>query len=72
MRDAKLDKEKIDEVVVVGGSTRTPKAQKLLSDFFNGKEPNKSSTLTRQWLMALRFWQRFSLKTRATPSKMFC
>jgi len=42
LRDAKLDKGKIDEVVLVGGSTRIPKIQKLLSDFFNGKDLNKS------------------------------
>ncbi|KAK0062139.1 heat shock protein 70 A1 [Biomphalaria pfeifferi] len=40
--DAKLDKSKIDEVVLVGGSTRIPKVQKLLTEFFNGKELNKS------------------------------
>ena len=42
LRDAKLDKEKIHEIVLVGGSTRIPKIQKLLQDFFNGKELNKS------------------------------
>jgi L1 cell adhesion molecule like protein len=42
LRDAKLDKGAIDEVVLVGGSTRIPKIQKLLQDFFNGKELNKS------------------------------
>uniref|UniRef100_H2ZAT2 Heat shock protein 70 n=1 Tax=Ciona savignyi TaxID=51511 RepID=H2ZAT2_CIOSA len=42
LRDAKLEKGKIDEVVLVGGSTRIPRIQKLLSDFFNGKELNKS------------------------------
>ncbi|KAK3755338.1 hypothetical protein RRG08_026068 [Elysia crispata] len=42
LRDAKLDKGKVDEIVLVGGSTRIPKVQKLLSDFFNGKELNKS------------------------------
>lgn len=42
LRDAKLDKGKIDEIVLVGGSTRIPKIQKLLSDFFNGRELNKS------------------------------
>jgi len=42
IRDAKLDKTGIDEIVLVGGSTRIPKIQKLVSDFFNGKEPNKS------------------------------
>ncbi len=40
--DAKLTKEKIHEVVMVGGSTRIPKIQKLLKDFFDGKELNKS------------------------------
>jgi len=42
LRDAKMDKGHIDEVVLVGGSTRIPKVQKLLQDFFNGKELNKS------------------------------
>merc|ERR1712159_134688 len=41
LRDAKLDKSSIDQVVLVGGSPRIPKIQKLLSDFFNGKELNK-------------------------------
>ena len=42
IRDAKLDKSKIHEVVLVGGSTRIPKIQKLLQEFMNGKELNKS------------------------------
>merc|ERR1712137_1179924 len=42
LRDAKLDKSRIHEVVLVGGSTRIPKVQKLLQDFMNGKELNKS------------------------------
>ncbi|KNE68612.1 hsp70-like protein [Allomyces macrogynus ATCC 38327] len=42
LRDAKIDKAKVDEIVLVGGSTRIPKIQKLVSDFFHGKEPNKS------------------------------
>ena len=42
IRDAKMDKMKIDEIVLVGGSTRIPKIQQMLSDFFNGKELNKS------------------------------
>jgi L1 cell adhesion molecule like protein len=42
LRDAKLDKAQISDVVLVGGSTRIPKIQKLLSDFFNGKDLNKS------------------------------
>ncbi|EPQ18242.1 Heat shock cognate 71 kDa protein [Myotis brandtii] len=40
--DAKLDKSQIHDIVLVGGSTRIPKIQKLLQDFFNGKELNKS------------------------------
>merc|ERR1711930_31304 len=42
LRDAKMDKSSIDDIVLVGGSTRIPKVQKLLSDFFNGKDLNKS------------------------------
>nr|QQY02552.1 heat shock cognate 71 kDa protein 1 [Cryptocotyle lingua] len=42
LRDAKMDKKDIHEIVLVGGSTRIPKVQKLLQDFFNGKELNKS------------------------------
>ena len=37
-----MDKASIDEIVLVGGSTRIPKVQKLLQDFFNGKELTKS------------------------------
>ncbi|CAL4086106.1 unnamed protein product, partial [Meganyctiphanes norvegica] len=39
---AKMDKSAIDDIVLVGGSTRIPKVQKLLQDFFDGKELNKS------------------------------
>lgn len=39
--DAKMKKSDINEVVLVGGSTRIPKVQDLLRDFFDGKEPNK-------------------------------
>ena len=42
LRDAKMDKAAVNEIVLVGGSTRIPKIQKLLQDFFNGKELNKS------------------------------
>ena len=42
LRDAKIDKRAVQEVVLVGGSTRIPKVQQLLSDFFGGKELNKS------------------------------
>merc|ERR1712100_170525 len=42
MRDAKISKDKVDEIVLVGGSTRIPKIQSMLKTFFNGKEPCKS------------------------------
>jgi len=42
LRDAKIAKNQVDEVVLVGGSTRIPKIQSLLTDFFNGQEPCKS------------------------------
>jgi len=42
LRDAKMSKGQIHEVVLVGGSTRIPKVQQLLSEFFNGKTLNKS------------------------------
>ncbi len=41
MKDADLTKDQIDEVILVGGSTRMPKVQQLVKNFF-GKEPNKS------------------------------
>lgn len=42
LRDAKMDKSQIHDIVLVGGSTRIPKIQKLLQDFFNGRDLNKS------------------------------
>jgi len=42
LRDSKKAKNEIDEIVLVGGTTRIPKIQQLLSDFFNGKELCKS------------------------------
>lgn len=42
LRDAKVDKSQVHEVVLVGGSTRIPRIQKMLQDFFNGKELNRS------------------------------
>ena len=41
IKDAKMSKSQIDEVVLVGGSTRIPKIQQMVQEFFNGKEPNK-------------------------------
>jgi heat shock protein 5 len=41
MEDADLGKSEIDEIVLVGGSTRIPKVQQLISEYFGGKEPSK-------------------------------
>jgi len=42
LRDSGVDKKNVHEIVLVGGSTRIPKVQQLLQEFFNGKEPNRS------------------------------
>jgi len=42
LKDSGISKDKVNEIVLVGGSTRIPKVQNLLKDFFNGKELNKS------------------------------
>lgn len=42
LTDAKVSKSEVHDVVLVGGSTRIPKVQQMLSEFFNGKELNKS------------------------------
>jgi molecular chaperone DnaK len=42
LKDANLNPEQIDEVVLVGGSTRIPMVQRLVKELFKGKEPNKS------------------------------
>ena len=42
LQDAKVDKSSVHDVVLVGGSTRIPRVQTLLSDFFNGRELCKS------------------------------
>merc|ERR1711975_13442 len=41
LEDSGMKKNQIDEIVLVGGSTRIPKIQQLIKDFFNGKEPNR-------------------------------
>jgi len=41
LKDSGLKKNEIDEIVLVGGSTRIPKIQQLIKDYFNGKEPNR-------------------------------
>jgi heat shock protein 1/8 len=42
LQDAKISKSDVDEIVLVGGTTRIPKIQELLSNYFNGKQLNKS------------------------------
>ncbi|CAE8632098.1 unnamed protein product, partial [Polarella glacialis] len=42
LRDSGIDKKNIHELVLVGGSTRIPKVQSMIQEFFNGKEPNRS------------------------------
>merc|ERR1712157_277126 len=41
LKDADMKKNEIDEIILVGGSTRVPKVQSLLKEFFDGKEPNR-------------------------------
>lgn len=42
LKDSGMSKNQIHEVVLVGGSTRIPKVIQMITDFFNGKEPNRS------------------------------
>merc|ERR1712070_420139 len=42
LKDSKISKTEVDQVILVGGSTRIPKVQQMLSEYFNGKELNKS------------------------------
>ena len=41
LKDASVSKAEVDEIILVGGSTRIPKVQQLISEYFDGKEPNK-------------------------------
>ena len=41
LRDSAISKNQVDDIVLVGGSTRIPKVQELLSSYFNGKELSK-------------------------------
>ena len=42
LKDAKIPREKVDDIVLVGGSTRIPKIQALVSEYFGNRQPNKS------------------------------
>ncbi|EOD15636.1 hypothetical protein EMIHUDRAFT_421892 [Emiliania huxleyi CCMP1516] len=46
LTDARVSKREVDEIVLVGGSTRIPKVRQLLKDFFNGKEPSTAEPST--------------------------
>jgi len=54
LKDAGVSKEEVDEIILVGGSTRIPKVQAMLSEFFNGKKLNKSinpdEAVVRLWV----------------------
>ena len=52
MRDAKMDKSQIDDVILVGGSTRIPKVQQLLQDFSMVKSYVRALTRMKPWPMA--------------------
>ncbi len=52
LADAKLKKTDVHEIVLVGGSTRIPKVQQLLRDFFDGKEPSRG-----EWARRVPFWR---------------
>jgi heat shock protein 5 len=41
LKDAEIKKAEVDEIVLVGGSTRIPKVQQMIKDYFNGKEPSR-------------------------------
>ncbi len=42
LKDAKMQRDKVDDIVLVGGSTRIPKIQALVSEYFGGRQLNKS------------------------------
>jgi heat shock protein 5 len=71
MEDAGKSKEDIDEIVLVGGSTRIPKVQELLKGYFNGKEPNKGVNPDEAvaYGAAVQVWQLASLSYVAPESE---
>jgi cell division ATPase FtsA len=76
LRDSKMSKESIHEVVLVGGSTRIPKVQQLLKEFFNGKEPCKS--INPDGTLSALYWLMFNYSSfglilqRPLPSAPRC
>jgi heat shock protein 5 len=53
LEDADMSKTEVDEIVLVGGSTRIPKVQTLLKDFFDGKEPSRGKCMCSNSYTAL-------------------
>ena len=72
LRDSKISKGGVDEVVIVGGSTHIPKVQSMLSEFFNGKEACKKQFLIRLWyLVQLCRWP-YYLDLTSQKSYLIC
>ena len=69
LHDAKFDKSQIHDVVLVGGSTRIPKIQELLQDFFGGKELNES---IKTLLMVQLYLQLSSVEITVKKYKICC
>lgn len=73
LKDSGMEKSKVDEIVLVGGSTRIPRIQKLLSDFFDGKKLEKvscshASDSSRYLYGLLTLPCRASIRTRPLPT----
>merc|ERR1712042_252739 len=64
LEDADLTKKEIDEIVLVGGSTRIPKIQSLVKEFFNGRNQARELTPTRLLPMVLPYKLVYSLANR--------
>ena len=62
LKDSKLSKNDINDIVLVGGSTRVPKIQKMLSEYFNGKTCVKQSIRMNVSHMVLQYKQQFCLE----------
>jgi heat shock protein 5 len=54
MADSELERSEIDEIILVGGSTMIPKIQRLVKDYFYGKEPNIGSNQMKRLLLEQR------------------
>ena len=80
MRDAKMDKNSVHDIVLVGGSTWIPMVQQLLQNFFNGKELNKSINPAEavaygaavQVIIYRKHWRAYSLYLAGSPPCFNC